>query len=327
MSTIDVREQTIYSVLTHADTRPRAAADWVMVTLLGCFAWFGAAGYLGQFRDNDVARALHTLAPGNVLLALSVAGALMIAAFGALRGRRSLVGGGLVVAAFLLGNVLYGSVTRLIPGGFEFPFTSSLDAVAFSAERLAWGACLVLPMLAVWRLGFGRGSYAVDLTLGWGVLRSHGRYTNARRPPESWFKLLFGGYALFCVVALLFMQLPAEFAPFRTGAIWPLLPGILLAAVANSTAEEYIFRGLVQPALVRVGGIGAGLWAQGALFGLMHWGLGAGVLAALPVSLALGFGSVVWGKAALDTRGMGWVIIAHAMVDVAIMCALFVPVA
>jgi hypothetical protein len=34
--------------------------------------------------------------------------------------------------------------------------------------------------------------------------------------------------------------------------------------------------------------------------------------------------SVVWGKAAFETRGLGWVFVAHAMIDVAVMAAYFV---
>jgi membrane protease YdiL (CAAX protease family) len=93
--------------------------------------------------------------------------------------------------------------------------------------------------------------------------------------------------------------------PPLAGSLWPLLPGVLVAAVANAAAEEYVFRGVVQPAFIRAGGVAAGRWMQGLMFGLMHWGMSVGVLAALPVSLLIGFGSVVWGKAALDTLGMG----------------------
>jgi hypothetical protein len=34
---------------------------------------------------------------------------------------------------------------------------------------------------------------------------------------------------------------------------------------------------------------------------------------------------VAWGKYALDTRGLGWVVLAHAMIDVAVMGAYFAP--
>jgi membrane protease YdiL (CAAX protease family) len=49
-----------------------------------------------------------------------------------------------------------------------------------------------------------------------------------------------------------------------------------------------------------------------------------GALAALPVSLAIALGSVVWGKAAYDTKGLAWPIAAHFLVDIAVMGAYFV---
>jgi hypothetical protein len=56
----------------------------------------------------------------------------------------------------------------------------------------------------------------------------------------------------------------------------------------------------------------------------MHWGISVGVLAAFPVSMLIGLGSVAWGKAALDTEGLGYVIIAHTMIDICVMSAFFV---
>jgi membrane protease YdiL (CAAX protease family) len=65
------------------------------------------------------------------------------------------------------------------------------------------------------------------------------------------------------------------------------------------------------------------MWVSGILFGMAHWGLSVGVLAALPISLLIGLGAVVWGKAAYETRGLAWPIAAHFLVDVAIMSAYF----
>jgi membrane protease YdiL (CAAX protease family) len=104
-----------------------------------------------------------------------------------------------------------------------------------------------------------------------------------------------------------------------------LFTAVLIAAAANATAEEIIYRGFFQPAFIRYGGAAAGLWVQGLFFGVIHWGLGVGVLAALPVSLAIGIGSIVWGKAAYETRGLAWTIVAHFLIDVVIMAAYFVP--
>lgn len=101
----------------------------------------------------------------------------------------------------------------------------------------------------------------------------------------------------------------------------------MLAAFVNSFIEELVYRGVLQPTFVLAAGIARGLWIQGFMFGMLHWGLSVGVVAALPTSILIGVGSVFWGKSVLETRGLSWVIVAHAMTDIAIMCAYFVPTA
>ena len=108
----------------------------------------------------------------------------------------------------------------------------------------------------------------------------------------------------------------------RVTAYFPNL--ILIAAFVNATAEEVVYRGFMQPAFMRVLGVGGGMWMAGLFFGLVHWGISVGLLAALPVSLLIGLGAVIWGKAAYETKGLAWPIAAHFMIDVAIMSAYFV---
>jgi membrane protease YdiL (CAAX protease family) len=127
--------------------------------------------------------------------------------------------------------------------------------------------------------------------------------------------------AVFSLVLAVVMQAVVGFAPVLTGRIIALLPAILFCALVNATVEEVVFRGFFQPAFMRAAGVGGGFWLAALLFGLVHWGIGVGVLAALPVSLMIAFGSVYWGKAAYETRGLSWTIAAHFMVDVAIMSA------
>jgi membrane protease YdiL (CAAX protease family) len=101
-------------------------------------------------------------------------------------------------------------------------------------------------------------------------------------------------------------------------------PHRFLAVGAIETTEEIVYRGFLQPAFVRLGGVGPGLWTTGIIFGLLHWGLSVGILAALPSSLLIGIGSVAWGKAAHETNGLGLSIVSHFMIDVAVMAAYFV---
>jgi membrane protease YdiL (CAAX protease family) len=180
-------------------------------------------------------------------------------------------------------------------------------------------------MIAVWLLVFARDRGAwPSLPFRIGDLTVRVR-SSSKAPMQPIWRELVGGYGAVCLILFFVMQANVGFRPIVNGTLWPLLPAIVIAAIINALAEEVIFRGLVQPAFIRASGIAAGLWMQGLLFGLMHWGVSVGMLAALPVSLLIGLGSVYWGKTVLDTGGLGWVIIAHAMIDVCVMSAFFVP--
>lgn len=312
---------TIYSLLHRDDTRPGGWRTWLVLAALGVPAWIGSVTFLGQYRPNQVSGVFTSVAGHMTWFWLSVGALLAIAGIAWWRGQRQVARSALVVVAFLLGNLVYRVVVPLIPTDFDIPFRGGHDLLGFVALRAAWGLSLCAAMLLVWRVAFGGFG---ELALGAGTLSAAGRDTSAKRPPLPWVRQFLGGYGLFVIIMLVVLQGSVQFQPVRTGALWPALPGVLAAAVVNATSEEYVFRGLLMPAFMKAGGVGAGLWVQGAVFGLMHWGMSVGVLAALPVSLGIGFGSVLWGKAALDTRGMLWVCLAHAMIDVAVMAAYFV---
>lgn len=239
--------------------------------------------------------------------------------------KRDLAGAALMIVAFLLGHLAFTSIYQFIPARFSVPFRENAHALGFVYSRLGYAGALVGPMLAAWWIAFGRRDGWPRLTLGIGDFRVVGRDVQASAPPMAAWRSLVTGYAFFCVIVLVIMQANVGFAPIRSGTLWPLLPAVLLASFANALAEELIFRGMNQPAFIRGGGVAAGLWMQGLMFGLMHWGMSVGFLAALPVSLHIGLGSVAWGKIPVDTGGLGWVVIAHAMLDVCLMSSFFVP--
>jgi membrane protease YdiL (CAAX protease family) len=303
MNAIDIRAETIFTLLRLPAARV-PVRDWWTLAALALIGWLGAVAFLGVYRPNQVARALYAVAPRDTIFYGAVA---------------------LMILAFLVGHPIYAWLYTHLPATFRVPFRENAHAVGFAWARIGYAAALLAPMLLAWWLAFGRRGGWPRLTLGLGDFRVAGRDISATSPPMPAWRALITGYLLFCAVAFVVMQANVGFAPIRSATLWPLVPAVLLAAVANATAEEFVFRGLVQPAFVRAGGLAAGLWLQGLLFGLMHWGLSLGVIAALPVSLLIGFGSVVWGKVAVDTGGLGWVVIAHAMVDVCVMSAFFVP--
>jgi membrane protease YdiL (CAAX protease family) len=324
MNGVDIRAETIFTLLRLPAARA-SARDWWTLMALAVVGWLGAVAYLGRYRPNQVARTLYAIAPrdvlfyGAVVLALSAALGLVMAR------RRHLAGAALIIAAFLVGHLAYSWLYQLIPARFVMPFQENAHAIGFALSRLAYGVGLAIPMLAAWWLVFGRGHGWPRLHLGLGDFTVQNRDVQTSAAAQPAWRALLTGYALFSVAMLVMMQANVGFAPIRHGTLWPLLPAVLIAAFVNGLVEEFVFRGLIQPSFIRGGGVAAGLWIQGLLFGLMHWGMSIGVLAALPVSLLIGFGSVVWGKFAVDTRGLGWVVIAHAMVDVGLMSAFFVP--
>lgn len=323
MSALDVAGETIFSIVRRKDSRT-AWEGWLPLVLLGAAAWIGSVVSLGQYRPNEVARVFFAVAPASTWYWGSVACVGILVVFGVLTRRRALWGGAAVVAAYLLGFLAYRWIFVMIDVDVQIPLRSAHDLLSWIWFRTSWGASLTLCMLIAWRIAFKKNDGEIAPMLGLGRIQAAGRDTSTKRAPMPWARHFVSGYGGFVVGAFLFLQLSVGFRPFTSGAIWGAIPQLLVAAIVNAAAEEYVYRGVLMPALMRVGGIGRGLWAQGAVFGLMHWGLSVGVLAALPVSLGIGYGSVIWGKAALDTRGMAWVVIAHAMIDVAVMAAYFV---
>jgi membrane protease YdiL (CAAX protease family) len=297
---------------------------WALAVLPAAVAWLGGVAFLGQFRPNQIADAIAGIAPLGLLfwacMGLAAAGLVCMARWGR-RGHAVLWAG---VLGYLAGHALFAAlpVHHLID--FSIPFTSTADGVAFVKHRLVYGACVAIStgaavVLAAWLLG-SRPKFH----LGVGSWSAMGRDFTHRSKAETYYKAMLG-FAVFAAILWVVGQMGVEFKPVRSGLLWGLIPVILLASMANALIEEVIYRGMLQPAFVHAAGIARGLWIQGLMFGMLHWGMSVGVVAALPTSLLIGIGSVFWGKAVLDTRGLSWVIVAHAMIDLAIMCAYFVP--
>lgn len=299
-------------------------AGWWWAIPPAMVAWLGGVAFLGQYRANQIAEALAGVAPLQTLywlcVGLGVAGVVLMAVLGR-RGHGVLWAG---VVGYLVGHVLFAWLPVHHVIDFRIPFTSMADAVAFVKHRLVYGVCVASSasaalVLTAWMLGAWPRFH---LRVGsWSAV---GRDFTHRSKPEPYRKAMLG-FALFAAVLWVIGQMGVELAPLRSGLLWALIPAILLAAITNALVEEVIYRGIMQPAFVQAAGIARGLWIQGVMFGMLHWGMSVGVVAALPTSLLIGIGAVYWGKAVLETRGLSWVIVAHAMVDVAIMCAYFVP--
>jgi membrane protease YdiL (CAAX protease family) len=299
-------------------------AGWALAVPPAVVAWLGGVAFLGQFRSNEIARAFAGLVPLGLLfwacMGLAVAGVVAMTIWR--RTGHAVLWAG--VLGYLAGHAFFAAlpVHHLID--FTIPFTSSADGISFVKHRLAYGTCIALSSGAAVALAALLLSSWPRFHLGVGSWSAQGRDFTHKSKPETYYKAMLG-FAVFALVLWIVGQMSVELKPLRSGLLWGLVPVILLAAMANALIEEIIYRGMLQPAFVHAAGIARGLWIQGLMFGMLHWGMSVGMVAALPTSLLIGVGSVFWGKAVLDTRGLSWVIVAHTMIDVAIMCAYFVP--
>jgi len=317
-------ETRAFTIITMLGKEGTGAVRWLLLIVLALAAWLGGVGFLGQYRPTQVSRMVAEFAPLAQVYwgALAIAAAIVVVAGLARRG--ALAWAGVTIAVYLAGLNLSGFLFHFFPPGFEIPFESSDDGWRFALSRVWFAGPIALLLLIVWAIFRSQlGPLGLAFGLGNWLVASYD--STKEKNPASWLAKLFGGYFIFVVIFAVIVQLPVGFAPILSGNVIALLPALLIAAAANAVAEELVYRGFIQPAFIRYGGAAAGLWVQGFFFGIVHWGLSVGILAALPTSLLIGFGSVVWGKAAYETRGLGWTIAAHFMIDVAVMAAYFVP--
>lgn len=313
----ETRELSIWGVL---GKRRIPAWRWMAALTLAALAWLGALAFIAQFRPNQVWALIAPFAPNKLVYFTCLGGAAAIAALSLIARQKHVAALGAAVTAFLGAFWFSGLFYRLYNPEIDVPFASLDHGLGFAIQRLWWG----LPAFAA--LGAAalvfRGEPRPHLGFGdWSVV---GRDASAKEKPRSYWRRLVVGFALVSLILAVLLQAPLGFAPATSGRLLALLPAILLAALANAAIEEMAYRGFLQPAFMRVLGAGAGMWVTGILFGLAHWGVSVGLLAALPVSLLIGVGAVIWGKAAYETRGLAWPIAAHFMIDVAIMSAFFV---
>jgi membrane protease YdiL (CAAX protease family) len=316
----ETRPLSIWRLLP-AEAAP--AWRWAILAALALAAWIGGVAFLAPSRPTEVSRLLTAVAPHQLWYAMALTLPALLLAWSLVRRDRLLGYASATVLAYVAAWWGSGLLMAAFPSAMEVPFESGRDLLSFVLFRLRFLLPLALAMGAVallYRPGDGEAAPA----LGIGDWSVESRSMSMKDKPIRWSRFLVGFYLLVVVLLGLFLQLGAGFEPFTGGGLARLWWAVLVAALVNAAVEEIVYRGFLQPAFIRFGGAGPGLWATGLLFGLLHWGLSVGVLAALPVSLAIGLGSVAWGKAAYETRGLSWPVAAHFLIDIAVMGAYFV---
>lgn len=289
----------------------------VPAMLLMLVTWLGFTGISGAHLGNAWPSAFGFI-PGPLLYGLSLVVLLAVAAL--LWSRRpALARLSLMLGAYLLGNLLSGLAHQWLEPGRG---VASLNATAsgFIFSRLTYVVSTALPMWLVYRLAFSDRSF-FHLGIGrWSPLTRVGRTDR----PRPWFVML-GGFALFVALPIfIFMQYQVDFGPWHSGRLLVLAIPLLLMALANAFAEEFLFRGLMQGASVNALGAAWGIWMVGLLFGLHHYNASFETLASLPAALLLGVGSVLFAKSVIETRGLAWAVCAHAMINIGLFSAYYV---
>lgn len=134
-----------------------------------------------------------------------------------------------------------------------------------------------------------------------------------RDRPLRW--TVFGTLMAILLGGLFFTFMAAEtpITPASFLYLLPWLPLVVLSAVGNAFAEEGMYRAAPLALLEPLVGSNHAVWMTAAWFGLGHFygGIPSGY-AGLVMTGLLG---LLLGKAMLDTRGMGWPMIIHVVLD------------
>lgn len=298
---------------------------WFMAIGPAVVAWLGSVSFLGVFRANDVTDTMgHFCSLRSIFLGV-LAVSLVLTLLYAMRRNFAYCVLWFTIAGYLGGHELYAWLPVHGVKVWRIPFQEVSHGFYFASHRMIYGFCVAgMALLCLWISSALRGQRP-SLYLRFGNWRALGRDFTHRSKPETYIQSILG-FLAFAVVLAIVVQMSVGLKPLRSGSLFPLIPALVIAAIANAFAEELIYRGVLQSAFVHAAGLARGIWICSLMFGLLHWGLSVGLLTALPTSFLIGVGSVFWGKSLRDTGGISWAIAAHSMVDFAVMCAYFVPI-
>lgn len=164
-------------------------------------------------------------------------------------------------------------------------------------------------------LGYGR----TELRLTRGDMRARGRIPWRRQDP-SWMQLGLFSIAAIVAGASIWVTVTAQETGAGSGLLLTWLPLGLLFAALNAAQEELRFRIVPLTTLVPAVGSDTAIWITAAVFGFAHW---SGATPAGPLGTIYHALIGAWlAKSILETRGVAWAWIIHALGDVALFIVL-----
>ncbi len=295
--------------------RPGLAAAALIVAWLGVNAAWG----LTSAEDTLVSGWLRRAASLEVWLGGAVAllaGAVALAAGRRKRGLLAITG---MLCAYLTGVAASRFAYDVLDPRGGVPFDHYND-VLFAVWERSFLLYPAIPMLAVYLLVTDPNS---RFAFRFGDWRAPARFFRERA------QMRWSGHLLFWLVVIVapmfvLMQVQVGFAPITSGRLFVFLPAVIVLALFNAFTEELIFRGFVQRALLAYLGPAAAVLLQAAFFGIHHWG-SSPVPGFATVAITFLFGAV-WGLSVLQTRGLGWAVCCHTLIDMTFFSAHFVAV-
>ena len=280
----------------------------LVATWLGVNATWG----LTSPRHTLVSGLERQLAPLAAWAAGSAFVLVVVVLLAARRRGRGVVAISSMLLAYLIGVVAsrYAKLAVDPPGGIPLETLADAGRAVFERSFLLVPA---LPMLVV-----GYALCREDLPLRFGDWR-------AETTRGAWGRSMLVALLLVGLPGIVLMQSTVGFAPVKTGSLWPALLPVLALALLNAFAEELLFRGLIQTPLVSYLGPSWGVLLQAFLFAILHWGASPSLVGGAPMAVILFFAAIWMGRSVLATRGLGWAITFHAMLDFVFFSAHFVP--
>lgn len=223
-----------------------------------------------------------------------------------------------VTFGYALMELFYGAINlRLgwaVPGSFWAPLFGELDTYVFDRSYQYIALAVLFALL---RFGLG-GSFKSFLEPG--DVSRETLILGAEQPMPWRRACLRLCVMLIGLAALGLLARPQlSFDPAR----WPSFFGRVLGGTNNSFIEELLFRGMLLPALLVRLGAGPANWLQAVLFSVIHWSyVGDGTWGpiqqeAVKLGLYTGIG-LLFGRAALETRGIGISTLLHALITISI---------